>query len=78
MKTAISIPDPLFEAAEMAAKRLGLSRSQLYARAVAEYLSVYGAEGITERLDEVYADQESGLDPAIQQMQLASVAEEEW
>lgn len=78
MKTAISIPDSLFEAAEMAAERLGLSRSQLYARAVAEYLSVYGAEGTTERLDKVYADQESRLDPVIQRMQLASIAEKEW
>ncbi|MEM6753148.1 MAG: ChpI protein, partial [Cyanobacteria bacterium P01_C01_bin.38] len=33
MKTAISIPDPLFEAAEQFAKRLGLSRSELYAMA---------------------------------------------
>lgn len=32
MKTAISIPDPIFEAAEGFARRLGMSRSELYAR----------------------------------------------
>jgi len=39
MKTAISIPDPLFDAAEDVADRLGVSRSQLYAKALAEYVA---------------------------------------
>lgn len=34
MKTAVSIPDPLFEAAERLARRRGLRRSQLYAEAL--------------------------------------------
>jgi metal-responsive CopG/Arc/MetJ family transcriptional regulator len=38
MKTAISLPDSIFEAAEKLAKRFGISRSQLYANAVTEYL----------------------------------------
>ncbi|MEQ9238858.1 MAG: hypothetical protein RIG66_32775 [Coleofasciculus sp. E2-BRE-01] len=37
MKTAVSIPDPIFEAAEAMSKRLGLSRSELYARALQAY-----------------------------------------
>ena len=37
MKTAVTIPDPVFKAAEKLAKRLGVSRSELYARAVAEF-----------------------------------------
>lgn len=78
MKTAISIPDEIFEAAELAAKRLGISRSQLYAKAVAEYLAQNGAENVTEVLDEVYADRRSELDPLLLHLQLASVAEEDW
>ena len=45
MKTAISIPDETFEAAETLAGRLGLSRSELYATAVAEYLARHRTAG---------------------------------
>ena len=37
MKTAVTIPDPVFDAAEKLAKQLGVSRSELYARALAEF-----------------------------------------
>ena len=39
MKTAVSVPDELFEAAERQAERTKKSRSQLYAEAIAEYLA---------------------------------------
>lgn len=74
MKTAISIPDDLFDSAEGAARRLGLSRSELYARALRDYLAEHGTEGITERLNEVYGDeQESVLDPALAELQRRSL-----
>jgi metal-responsive CopG/Arc/MetJ family transcriptional regulator len=38
MKTAISIPDLLFDEAEKLAQRLGMSRSELYAKALAAYI----------------------------------------
>jgi predicted transcriptional regulator len=78
MKTAISIPDEIYEAAEAAAERLGISRSRFYANAVAEHVQKYGSDGVTEKLDEVYADRPSTLDPALQRMQRSSVAEEDW
>lgn len=53
MKTAISLPDPLFEEAEGLAQRLGKSRSQLYAEAVADYLARHDSEEITRRMDRV-------------------------
>ena len=62
----------------MAAKRLGLSRSQFYVRAVSVYLAENGTQGVTERLNEVYADQSSELDPAVLAMQFASVVDDEW
>ncbi|EIJ36932.1 hypothetical protein Thini_4454 [Thiothrix nivea DSM 5205] len=37
MKTAISIPDPVFQAAELFARHFGISRSELYTKAVEEY-----------------------------------------
>ena len=39
MKTAISLPDALFRAGDALAKRMKLSRSELYARALAEFLA---------------------------------------
>lgn len=77
MKTAISIPDELFDSAEGTARRLGVSRSELYARALREYLAEHGTEGITERLNEVYGDEgsqwESGLDPTLAELQRRSL-----
>jgi metal-responsive CopG/Arc/MetJ family transcriptional regulator len=54
MKTAISIPDPIFESAEKLAKRLGISRSQLYSDAVDALIEKYRYSGVTEQLDAVY------------------------
>jgi len=56
MKTAISIPDDVFEAAEAAARRTGMSRSHLFVEAVRLFLKLHGAKGVTERLNEVYRD----------------------
>ncbi len=56
MKTAISIPDPIFRSAELAARRLKMNRSQLYTAAVAEYVARRKDAGVTEKLNEVYAD----------------------
>jgi metal-responsive CopG/Arc/MetJ family transcriptional regulator len=38
MKTAISIPDPIFQAADSLANRLGVSRSELYAKAIEAFI----------------------------------------
>ena len=80
MKTAISIPDDLFRAADRAATRLGLSRSEYYQRAVAAFLERHNDRLVTEALDEVYAEEPdtSRLDPAIEQLQAASLPVEEW
>ncbi len=80
MKTAISIPDAVFEEAERLAKRRGWSRSELYANAVAEYVKGERFLGVRERLDAVYgADPEiSDLDPMIEQAQAHSLLKEKW
>lgn len=48
MKVAVSIPDPIFAKAEALAKRSKLSRSRLYARAVADYVDRHTEDEITE------------------------------
>jgi metal-responsive CopG/Arc/MetJ family transcriptional regulator len=78
MKTAISLPDALFKAGDLLAKKLGVSRSELYARALAEYLSKHRADRVTERLNAVYAVEESRMDPALVRAQVRSLAADEW
>ncbi len=78
MKTAISIPDEVFEAADRAAKKLGVSRSELYATAVHEYVTRYRVENITSRLNEVYSSNDSCLDLNIQNLQSKTIGKEDW
>ena len=78
MKTAISIPDPLFAEAERFAHQKGLSRSELYARAVELYLKTHRYEGVTEALNELFAEEPEPLDPAIMAAQMQAIGREEW
>lgn len=79
MKTAISLPDELFNAAERVAKALGLSRSELYQRAIAKFIQSQSDEAITENLDRIYHEQEECLlDPVLDRLQRASIAREDW
>jgi len=57
-KTAISLPDKVFFAAEETAHNLGISRSALYVDALTEYLEKYSRKNITQKLNEVYGDGE--------------------
>ena len=56
MKTAISIPDDVFEDAERLARRLGHSRSQLYSRAVREFVARHEPDRVTAALDAIVMD----------------------
>jgi metal-responsive CopG/Arc/MetJ family transcriptional regulator len=78
MKTAISIPDKLFRAAEQFARNHGVSRSRLYAEAVALYLEMHPSNHITEQLDEVHSADSAQLDEALSKMQFSSIDKEEW
>ena len=78
MKTAISLPEDLFRLAEAAARKLKMSRSQLYATALAEYLERRKTSNITDRLNRIYSRESSGLDPALQSAQIRSLEREHW
>lgn len=73
MKATVSIPAKLFESADELAAELGIPRSELYARAVEEYVAKSRQADVTARLDEVYATQSSELDPAIDRLQSVSL-----
>ena len=78
MKTAISIPDDLFEAAERFARKEGMSRSELYVTALRHYLQERRHQDITERLDEVYGAEPSEPDPDIARLQARALPRDEW
>lgn len=78
MKVAISLPDPVFSAAEKLAHRLRISRSQLYAKALEEFLDKRQDALVTERLNAVYAAGQESVDPALAAAQLGAIGHEAW
>jgi predicted transcriptional regulator len=78
MKTAVSLPDEVFRLAEAAAGRLRVSRSQLYATAISEFLERRRTDAVTERLDEVYSRRPAKVDPALRRAQLKSLDKDSW
>lgn len=78
MKVAVSIPVPVFDAAEHLAEELRVTRSRLYADALSEYLRTRGATQIREQLDAVYATRSSRIDDALLQAQVGSLDRESW
>ncbi|MPV35498.1 hypothetical protein [Georgenia subflava] len=83
MKTAISLPDETFERAERAAKRLGITRSELYARAVDAFVESLDRTSVTSMLDA--AIERTGHDDELTELvvsrsraALESDGEEDW
>ena len=78
MKTAISLPDSVFEQAEVLAQQLGLSRSELYTKALQAYLKRHNRDQILLKLNQVYGTESSELDPVMARMQFMSLPHEDW
>lgn len=78
MKVAVSIPNPIFEAAEKLAQERNQPRSQLYAEALESFLEAHGPESITERLNLIYETRDSSLDPALEAAQFRLIEDEAW
>ncbi len=75
MKTAVSIPTPLFQKAERRRRKLGVSRSQLYATALEHLLSEEPDAEITKTLERVYASEDSRVDSGLVEAQRRATAE---
>ncbi|EKR71979.1 ribbon-helix-helix domain-containing protein [Leptospira noguchii] len=73
MKTAISIPDELFKTAEKIAKKLGIPRSQLFAKALEEFIQSHSKESITEKLNKVYSNKSKELKSNIVDLSVESL-----
>jgi predicted transcriptional regulator len=78
MKTAISIPSELFERGERLARRLGTSRSQLYSRALAEFVARHSADTVTQTMDEVCEELGVGIDDFVRTAAQRALERSEW
>lgn len=75
MKTAISLPDPLFASAEQLAKRLHVTRSELYARALRAYVLEHDDADKRRALDALYVAEPSELPTGAQRAQARILSE---
>jgi metal-responsive CopG/Arc/MetJ family transcriptional regulator len=78
MKTAISLPDEVFERAELAAKRLKVSRSELYSRALSEYLARHTDSEVTAAINAAISEAGQPDDRVISANGTRRVLESEW
>ena len=78
MKTAVSIPDDGFEDAERLASRLRTSRSQLYARALAEFVARHDDDRVTALMDEAVREAGGEADAFLQASAQQSLQRVEW
>lgn len=79
MKVAVSIPEPVFAEAESLAKRLNASRSEVYSRALKEFLGRHAPDRVTEQMDRIIASMgESGTDAFSQHAARRVLKRVEW
>ena len=78
MKVAVSIPGEIFDSAESLGKRLRLSRSRLYATALAEFLAKHQGRKTTARLNQIYTEEESRLEKPLRRLQARSLDDRSW
>jgi predicted DNA-binding protein len=79
VKTAISLPDKLFYKADQLAKQQGISRSELYKKALEDYVEKqYSKEAIIENLNRVYGEDPGELDPAFRAVVRRMFENNEW
>ena len=78
MKTAVSVPDDVFHAAERHARRARKSRSQLYAEALSEYLTRHAPDEITEAMNQVIDELPGPTEPFVAAAARRVLEQTEW
>jgi predicted transcriptional regulator len=78
MKVAVSIPDEVFAEAESLAKELKASRSEVYSRALSEFLGRHAPDRITEQMDRVVTDVGEGSDKFVRRAGRNVLRRVEW
>jgi len=78
VKTTVTLPYDLFRKADATARSLRISRSQLYATAISEFLERKRTGAITTRLNDVYSRGAAKVDPVLHRAQLRSIDNHSW
>jgi metal-responsive CopG/Arc/MetJ family transcriptional regulator len=78
MRTAVSLPDDVFHAAERQARRTGKSRSQLYAEALREYVARHAPDAVTEAMNGVVAKLGGPREPLVSDATRRVLERTEW
>jgi len=78
MKTAVSVPDDVFEGAERLARRENRSRSDVYSAALREYVARHSPDEVAEALDRVVTDLGEGIDPFVTAVGRQMLESTEW
>jgi metal-responsive CopG/Arc/MetJ family transcriptional regulator len=77
MKTAISIPDLIFKQAEHLAHKQGISRSELYTKAINEYIKEREEKNITESLNCIYENNPAIINKGIYSIQYSTLKDDD-
>ncbi len=78
MKTAISVPQDIFELSEKLAKKLKISRSAVYALGIEQLNKELERDAITKRINEVCEKVDTSLDPAVRAYTARRLGKGEW
>ena len=78
MKTAISIPDEVYQGAERLARRTKKSRSRLYGDALREYLARHAPDDVTEAMNRACAEVGETKDPFVSSAARRILERSEW
>lgn len=78
MKTAVSIPDHVFEQAERLARRTRKSRSHVFSRALEEYVGRHSPDEVTEAMDRVCEQLGEPVDPFVARAARLTLERNEW
>jgi len=78
MKIAVSVPDEVFEEAERLARRTKRSRSEVYSRALAEYVARHNPDRVTEAMDRALAEIGEPAEPFLRAASRRVLKRSEW
>ncbi len=78
MKTAVSIPNELFDIAERLARRTRKSRSRLFSDALREYVARRSPDRITEAMDQALTEIGESKDPFVAAASRRRLEQSEW
>ena len=78
VKASVTIPNAILKAADELAHRIGISRSRLCTLALESIVQEHDDEAITAKINEVYANESSSLDPVLESIQYPSIEKNKW